>query len=152
MYEMFDDELKYKYGGNRQKMQESVEREIEAIEEKNREKIYKPIKDKLTDIENLNARILQKVEVLEKENVELAKQNNELKDIRRWRDGRKEFPPQVQDTNFSLKVQVMTPGVKTIQVGFYDYKIQGWLVTYGFDVCPALVIYWRPLDLPEKFE
>lgn len=98
---------------------------------------------------------------LEAQNAELIKCNNELEDLRRWRDAEKEPP----DYDYSIQsrtlvIEFIAEDIKEkvdtfiLYGGRYDRKSKEYLTPRGLPIIVERfkVLYWRPLDLPETKE
>ena len=78
IYETFDDDLKYKYGGDRQKMWQVLKEEEATREEQKKEAIRKPVKDQLIKIQNINSELMNKIKQLEQAGNRIVKLVSEV--------------------------------------------------------------------------
>ena len=82
----------------------------------------------------------------------LSKRNDELEELRRWRDAEKELPPRSKESGCgSMDVEIFLRGdVQLVFSGFYSYEEEKWYIYHFLNKTGCRVRSWRPLDLPEE--
>lgn len=81
IYENFDMELKYKYGGSRAKMGKALEEEERKREEERREKLLEPLERRCSELSVEVVSLMEQNRALEKAGDRMADR------IQKWLDG-----------------------------------------------------------------